>query len=356
MQIAVLGGGNAAYAAAADLTVAGHAVRLWRRTDAELAAVRGGGITLAGAARPAVARLASATADIAEAVRGAEVVVVAVPATAHEELARRLAPHLEERQILLLAPGLFGGYVVAREIARAGGRLPFAIAETATAPCIARKTGPAEVTVGVRAARVPTGVFPASRTAAALAKLSGLQRGLQPAVDVLDAALANASPILHPPLALLAVGSGDAPALESLALTPSARRLADALDAERVAARAGWGYPAPHYENASYYEDGTGAAALAAAAGSSPLGLGHRYVTEDVALGLSLLESAARTVGVESPATTGLLLLFSVLTGRLLSGRGRALEQLGLGDLLLREIRGLLADGWASPLWTRVIR
>ena len=31
MQIAVLGGGNGSFAAAGDLTMAGHEVRLWRR-------------------------------------------------------------------------------------------------------------------------------------------------------------------------------------------------------------------------------------------------------------------------------------------------------------------------------------
>ncbi len=34
MEIAVIGGGNGAYAAAADLTEQGHRIRLWRR-DAE---------------------------------------------------------------------------------------------------------------------------------------------------------------------------------------------------------------------------------------------------------------------------------------------------------------------------------
>ena len=37
MEIAVLGGGNGAHAAAADLSEAGHRVRFWRRDDAEIA-------------------------------------------------------------------------------------------------------------------------------------------------------------------------------------------------------------------------------------------------------------------------------------------------------------------------------
>ena len=39
MQIAVLGGGNGSYAAAADLSEQGHDVRFWRRDAAALAPV-----------------------------------------------------------------------------------------------------------------------------------------------------------------------------------------------------------------------------------------------------------------------------------------------------------------------------
>ncbi|HZD19685.1 MAG TPA: glycerol-3-phosphate dehydrogenase, partial [Burkholderiales bacterium] len=38
MRIAVIGGGNGAYAAAADLTERGHEERLWRRNAQALAA------------------------------------------------------------------------------------------------------------------------------------------------------------------------------------------------------------------------------------------------------------------------------------------------------------------------------
>ena len=40
MQIAILGGGHGCYAAAADLSEAGHQVRLWRRDHAALAGLR----------------------------------------------------------------------------------------------------------------------------------------------------------------------------------------------------------------------------------------------------------------------------------------------------------------------------
>ncbi len=369
IRVTVLGGGNGAYATAADLSLAGHQVRLWRRAEAELKAVRAaGGITLIAEGRQGKASLAAATADLGEAVTGADVIVVPLPATTHEELARRLAPHLGERQIVLLTPGTFGAYVMAREIARAGGTLPLAFAETGTLPYLARKTGPAEVRAPVRAANLPAGVFPASRSKEALGRIAELFPAVRPSADVLDAALTNAGPVIHPPLVLINAGAIDRGHFDihAAGTTASARKLIDAADAERVAARQGWSYPAPHYELQTYYDEaraaeglyGTGARAKLTASGlwNETLDFEHRYVREDVVLGLSLLESAARTVSVASPAVSGLLLVFEAVLGQRLSGRGRALEHLGLGDLLLREIRALLNDGWRSRLWDRVLR
>lgn len=369
MIVAVLGGGNGAYAAAADLALAGHRVRMWRRSPTDLTAIRdGGGITLIAEVGQGDGRLELATADLDDAVRGAEVVVVPVPATAHEDVARRLAGRLDPQQIVLLTPGTLGTYAMARDITRAGGRLPFAFAETGTLPYLARKTGPASVAAPVRAANLPIGVFPASRTSDVVERLSALYPTLRPCVDVLDVALTNAGAVIHPPLVLLNTGAIDSGRFDihAAGTTPSIRRLIDAVDEERLAARRGWGYPRPDYELATYYEEsraaeglyGAGAKAKLIASGlwSEILTLEHRYVTEDAAFGLALFESAARTIGAPTPATGGLLQVFGVLLSRQLIGRGRALEHLGLGDLSVREIRSLLVEGWESALWSRVVK
>jgi opine dehydrogenase len=366
VNVAVLGGSNGSLATAADLTLAGHRVRLWRRADKDVAAVRNG-IRFHAEGREGTARLERVTADLGEAVDGAELVVIALPATAHDDLAPRLGKILAETQTVLLAPGSFGSLAMARDIARVGGRLPFAFAEAGTLPYLARKTGPAEVKAPVRAANLPVGVFPGERTEAVLAKLAALFP-VRRCADALDAALTNAGPIIHPPLVLLNLGAIDGGRFDVHAqgTTTSVRRLIGAVDDERLAARRGWGYPAPHYEMATYYDDaraaeglyGAGAKAKLLASGlwNEALTFEHRYVTEDAALGLSLFESAARTAGVVSPAISGLLLLFGVLLGRELAGQGRALEALGLGDLSLREIKALLHEGWASTAWARSVR
>ena len=367
--VAVLGASNGGLTTAADLTLGGHAVRWWSRRAEPLAAVRAaGGITVDGDGGRQLAAPALATADLAAAVEGAEIVVAPLPATGHDDLAARLGPLLTDAQVVLLAPGTLGAYAVARALARAGGRLPFAIAETATLPYLTRKSAAAEVRVATRASNLPVGVFPADRTDATLARLAALYPAVRPCVDALDAALANAGPVIHPPLVLLNAGAIDGGRFDIhvAGTTPTIRRLIDAVDAERVAARVGWGYGPPHYELATYYDEARaaegfyGAGARGRVAQSrifdETLGFDHRYVTEDVVLGLALFESAGRTAGVDMPAVSGLLQIFGVLLGRRLGGDGRALERLGLGDFSLREIRAFLREGWTSPDWTRAIR
>ena len=368
MRVAVLGGSNGGYATAADLALAGQQVRLWRRDAAALTALgtppvitfRGDGVDRA-------ARLEKATGDLGEAMEGADVVVVPLPATSHEDLAPRLGRHFTGQEIVLLTPGTLGSYVMAREIARAGGRMPLAFAETGTLPYLARKTGPAEVAAPVRAANLPVGVFPSARSDAALARVRELFPATRPCVDALDVALTNAGIVIHPPLVLLNAGAIDRGRFDihAAGTTDSPRRMIEAVDAERVATREGWGYPAPHYEIAMHYDEaraaewlyGAGARAKLTASGlwNEVLTYEHRYVTEDVALGLPLFESAARAAGTPSDAVSGLLSVFGTLLGRRLTGQGRALERLGLGDLSRREIRGFLQEGWTSSFWRGAI-
>jgi len=85
MRVAVLGGGNGAYAAAADLTEQGHEVRFWRRNAAALPAT----ITLQDAAGEREIRLAQTCAEMGEAVRGAELVFMPDPAFTQPDNARR---------------------------------------------------------------------------------------------------------------------------------------------------------------------------------------------------------------------------------------------------------------------------
>ncbi len=104
MKIAVLGGGNGSFAAAGDFALQGHEVRLWRRDSAAVAEHRNEGsrVVLQDSTGRHEVQLALVTADIANAVRGAELILCPTPAFAQPDIARRLAPHLTDGQVVFL--------------------------------------------------------------------------------------------------------------------------------------------------------------------------------------------------------------------------------------------------------------
>src|SRR3990172_6930168 len=124
MRIAVLGGGHGCYAAAADLAEQGHEVRLWRRDAAAFAPVLASpAIPLNDANGSRSVRLALATTDIGAAVTGAQLVLLPVPATAQEGIARAMAPYLTQEQVVFSPPGTFGSFAMA---AMTGSKAAFA--------------------------------------------------------------------------------------------------------------------------------------------------------------------------------------------------------------------------------------
>src|SRR3954468_18892166 len=162
MRIAVLGGGNGSFAAAGDMALAGHEIRLWRLDRAAVEAHNAAGrvIIVKDFRRRHEAKPALITNDIAEAAHDAELILCPVPATAQVDIARLLAPHLKDGQVVFLPPGTFGSYIFAKAARDAGNPAHVAFAETGTLPWLARKHGHFEVAITIRAKRLPTGVLP----------------------------------------------------------------------------------------------------------------------------------------------------------------------------------------------------
>ncbi len=360
MRIAVLGGGNGAYAAAADLSEQGHEVRLWRRDRTALAPVlERGAITLVDERGSRSVALARPSLELGEAVRGAELVVIAVPATAQEDIVRTMAPHLSDGQVVFLPPGTFGSYVMARLVRASGSRAQVAFAETGTLPYLARKRGPEQVAITIRAQRLPVGVFPARDSARALEAIARAYPVVHPVEDALSAALMNAGPVIHPPLILMNAGPlehFERWDIHNEGTQPAIRRATDALDAERIALREALGYAPNHYPLRDHYTSdrwmyGDAHRRLTDSGDwREAIDLrSHRYMREDVALGLAFLVSVARWANVAAPVATGLLALASAALGEdLYADSPRTLEALGLAGLGREAMARLLREGLAA--------
>lgn len=358
LKIAVLGGGHGCYAAAADFSEAGHEVRFWRRDAAALAPVKqAGAINLKDFRGTRSVPIHLVTADIADAARGADLIFSPLPAFAQADLARALAPHLSDGQVVFLPPGTFGSYVFAKSVRDAGGGADIAVAETGTLPWLTRKHGAGEIAITTRATRLPTGVFPSRHTAHALAVISrAFPNAIEPVEDALSAALMNAGPIIHPPLIIMNAGPiahFDRWDIHKEGTQPTIRRVHDALDAERIAVREALGYKAPHFPLADHYNTsnwmyGNLAHDKLVSSGDwhEKLNLDtHRYMSEDIEMGLNMIVSVAKWAGVPAPTAEALLQLGQIAAGRDFARTGRTLETLGLARLSRADMQSLLAKG-----------
>lgn len=356
MKIAVLGGGHGSYAAAADLSDLGHEVGLWRRD----------GEAIRDLAKSPVIRmkdhrgsrdvaLSLVTDEIGAAIREAELIVLPTPAFAQEDVAGRLAPHLVDGQVIYLPPGTFGSYAMMKMLRAAGCTARIAIAETGTLPWLARKHGPAEVAITIRATRLPTGVLPASETQHASRILKEAFPSVEPIEDALSGALMNAGPIIHPPLIVMNAGPlehFDAWDIHNEGTQPSVRRVTDRLDGERISLREALGYRPSHFPLRDHYENdqwmyGDAHKRLVDSGDwREKIELtSHRYMLEDVAYGLAFLVSVADWARVPVPTATGLLAIASGIVGRDLRQGPRTFEALGLAGMSRDELKRVLQDG-----------
>ncbi len=361
MEIAVLGGGHGCYAAAADLSAQGHRVRFWRRDAAAFKPVIETGIVTVkdfDGARPV--KIALPTADLREAVAGAALIVIPLPATAQAGLFAKLAPLLAAGQVVFLPPGTFGSVMLVQAMRAAGNRAAVMTAETGTLPWLCRRHGPAEIAISVRAARLPTGVFPAARRDEALAIVKQAFPAVEPRDDALDGALMNAGPIIHPPLILMNAGPlehFERWDIHNEGTQPSIRRVTDALDAERVAVREALGYGGYHFPLRDHYSADGPEWMYGRRSHKKLTDSGdwrekidltkHRYMLEDVELGLVFLVSCADYAGVAAPVARGLTALGAAINGRDFRVTGRTLESLGLASLAKPALKALLRDGIA---------
>jgi opine dehydrogenase len=362
MKIAVLGGGNGSLAAAGDLTLAGHEVRLWRRDRVAVEAHRavGGLITVKDFRGQHEVRAALITGDMADAVRGAALILCPAPAPAQADIAHGLAPHLADGQVVFLPPGTFGSVLFAKTAWDAGNRASVAFAETGTLPWLTRKHGPFEAAITIRAKRLPTGVFPLTMQAHALEVIGRAFPGvIEPCGDALSGALMNAGPIIHPPLITM-----NAAPLEHFerwdihkeGTTAATRRVTDALDAERIAIRKALGYGAPHFPLVDHYAKageewmyGRGSHDKLTDSGDWRERIvltEHRYMLEDVRIGLSFLASVGALTGVPTPLARSFLTVGSAICGEDFMATGRTLQSFGLGHLEAPELKALLAEGF----------
>jgi opine dehydrogenase len=371
--IAVCGGGNGGHAVAANLSLAGFKVNFFELpqfADSFEKVLRTKEIQIEGVSIDGMAKLNLATTDIQQAIKDAEVIFVITPAFGHKAMADVCAPFVQDGQMIVLMPGSGGSLEFINIFKQKKVKREITFAESCTLPYGARLKGSGHVSVLINAVILPTGVFPSNRTAEVISKLKQFYPMIIPAKDVLEAAINNPNPVVHPVATLLSAtriehSKGEF-YLYAEGMTPSVARAYESLNQERLSICEALGYKLYHWDNLEFKDYNLGETeeecryrilntSMDAAFGKDgiyagikmkgPEHLKDRFVTEDVPYGMVLLSTLGNLLGVPTPTHDAVIQMASVINRTDYWKTGRGMKQLGLSKLDKKGLKNFLLEG-----------
>jgi opine dehydrogenase len=365
-RVAILGAGNGGCAAAVDLVLRGYDVRLWGRsaTTTDPLKLRGG-VDYDGTLGKGYARIGLITNDAAEAVKGADAVLIMAPAQAHEGITTLIAPHLTPDQVFMATPGQTLT-LLPSTLRRLGHAKPVTCVSS-TLPYICRKPGPDRVTISRISARLRFAAFPGTQTQALAERLRPLFPAIFPVPTVLDTLFPYTNAIHHPPAFLCNIGRMESTGGDYChyydGITPSVGTLIDRLDDERRAIAAAYGCKVDKLSEHFFqmgYTDARGRAGGTAYDVfhnsepnrwiKAPSSIDHRFFNEDIPYGLVAFSELARLAGVATPITDAVITLASAITGRAYRETGLNLEKMGIEGLSASAVRRLVEAGYQEDI------
>jgi opine dehydrogenase len=371
--VAVLGGGNGGHAVAANLSLAGFKVNFFelpRFAESFEKVLRTKEIQIQGISIDGVAKLNLATTDIQQAIKDAEFIFVITPAFGHKAMAEICAPFVQDGQIIVLMPGSGGSLEFVNIFRQIKVKREVFFAESCTLPYGARLKGPGHVSVLINAVILPTGVFPSKKTGEVIPKLKHFYPVVTSAKDVLEAAINNPNPVVHPVATLLSAtriehSKGEF-YLYAEGMTPSVARTYESLNQERLSLCKALGYKLHHWDNLEFKDYNLGETeeecryrilntSMDAAFGKDgiyagikmkgPEHLKDRFVTEDVPYGMVLLSTLGDFLGIPTPTHDAVIQLASVINRTDYWKTGRGMKQLGLFRFDKKGLKKFLLEG-----------
>lgn len=295
----------------------------------------------------------AATTDPAKALADAEIVLVYYVTNCHPMVAEALAPYLRPTQLLVLGPGYAGSLLFEKALRARRPRASPLFAEFETLPYSSRIRDPGLVRISSRNVRHPFATYPAHRAAEVVDRLSPLMGPCVPRSHILETALHNPNLIIHSIGLLMNVSRVEDKAANYRmyhdGFTPSLWNLVHRLDAEKMDTLERLGA-----RRASYFDEFIlrtfedvsidpleGFRRYASETTAVLTTLEHRYITEDVPMGLGLLRSLGRAAGVATPICASLIHIANALLPQHdFWAEARTIEKLWHGSLaeLLRVL------------------
>lgn len=354
---AVIGAGNGGIAMAGYLSQIGYRVNLYNRTLENIVPlIRKPRIKLSGEVE-GEGRLNIVTNNIKDAISGADIIMVTVPAMGHYNLAMAMTPYLKDDQIIVLNPGRTGGALeVYSTIRQFGSTKDIIVAEAQTFIYACRKLSPARAHIFKAKKEVTLAAIPASRTMHVIDMLRDAYPQFRAANDVIETSINNYGAIFHPGPTLLNSGHIERGApfeYYTEGITKSIGNFLEKMDAERMKlglllnvntlSAKDWLWETYGAKGSTLYEavqDNMAYKGLQA-----PKGLNIRYIYEDVPYSLIPMSSLAKEFNIDTPAIDSIIRIAGLITGIDFFKEGRTLERLGLGGLTIKQIHEFAQNG-----------
>ena len=154
------------------------------------------------------------------------------------------------------------------------------------------------------------------------------------------------------------IDNGEAYKFYAVGVTPAVGRLYRAINAERVAVAAALSASVPNLEDWFERVYGVRGADLSETcrllttnsdgpyqATGTPKSWDHKYIAEDVPVGLMPMSALGAAASVKTPAIDALITLVRAMTGRDFAAEARTLERMGLAGMQAAEIRRYVETG-----------
>jgi opine dehydrogenase len=353
----IIGGGNGGQSVCAHLAIMGYQVRLYDISPDTVDAInKQGGIELAGVVQ-GFGKIDRATTDLSEAIRGAHIIMVIAPATAHRHIAKALVPFLQNHQIIVLHPGATcGALEFYKVLVDEKCPVKVTIGETNTLIYACRSSRPGQATIFGIKNKLLVAALPARESSNIADKLKSAYPQVHAADNVLVTSFDNTNPIVHPAPILL-----NTAVIESQrewlfyreGITPAVGAFLEKMDEERIAVGKALGLDLWSCRDQYVIEYGVNESTLSDAVGKNeayagikgPNSLETRYLLEDIPMGLVPLVAIGKSLNVSVERMETIIKLGEFILGKDLTTNGRTLEKIGLSEMTAGEIRRFIETG-----------
>lgn len=350
-RVAILGAGNGGITAAADLKIRGFEVSLFelpkfgKTIDSLIQAER---LTLKTDEGTTQVKIDLLTTDIAEAVKGAQVVMLTIPTNYIEDFVQVCAPAIGPDQIVLIHTAACMGAVRFINAARQMGiTREYRIGELNTLAYGTRAypdTGEIELSLRVR--QLYFAAYPSKHTSELIDPCQQIYESIVPAENVWEVALTNGNPEPHC-ISLFNAGRIEYSKgnfyLYKEGITPHTVNIVHQVCKERLALGKALGFELDDAHVArvkrGYFTEDPGT--LDEKFNTSPVfskiigptSVESRYFTEDMANGLALYVNLGKALNVPTPASASIVTLGGFLLQRDFMAESVTMEDMGFTGL-----------------------